>query len=112
MAGMSAASEAIRRPVNGGMNMSLKNATLTAAIERPRASQLSRLPGGDGHGAWSDEDWGSAGPAAFSPSTFGIAAGKDGIGYPIKTTSLGGTKPADLATLKPIARNWQRLLSG
>jgi hypothetical protein len=99
MAGMSAASEAIRRPVNGGMNMSLKNATLTAAMSDQGIPTLLVFPQ-MATGAWSDEDWGSAGPACIFAIDVCIAAGKDGIGYPIKTTSLGGTKPADLANPK------------
>jgi len=51
-------------------------------------------------GAWSDEDWGSAGPACLFDIGVCVAAGKDGIAYPIKTANLGGTTPADLANPK------------
>jgi hypothetical protein len=46
---------------------------------------------------WSDQDLGSAGPACIFPIQVCVVAGKDGIAYPIKTTSLGGTTFADLA---------------
>ena len=38
------------------------------------------------NGAWADEDWGSAGPACIFPLGICVAAGKDGIAYPIKTS--------------------------
>ena len=92
MAGMSAASEAIRRPVNAGMNMSLENATVqVAAAVKSRGVPAVQVFPAMATGAWSDEDWGSAGPACIFPIGICIAAGKDGIGYPIKTASLGGT---------------------
>ena len=40
-------------------------------------------------GAWSDEDWGSAGPACIFSIGVCIATGKDGIAYPIKTAQPG-----------------------
>ena len=51
-------------------------------------------------GPWSDEDFGSAGPACIFPIGVCIASGKDGIAYPIKTANLGGTALADLANPK------------
>ena len=51
-------------------------------------------------GAWSDEDWGSAGPACIFSIGVCIAAGKDGIAYPVKTSALGGTTLNDLANPK------------
>jgi hypothetical protein len=51
-------------------------------------------------GAWSDEDWGSAGPACIFSIGVCIATGKDGIAYPINTDKLGGTTLKDLATPK------------
>jgi hypothetical protein len=101
MAGMSAPSEAIRRPVNAGMNMSLENAQLKVApaVKGRGVPALQVFPA-MATGAWSDEDWGSAGPACIFSIGVCIAAGKDGIGYPIKTASLGGTTLADLANPK------------
>jgi hypothetical protein len=99
MAGMSAASEAIKRPVGGGMSMSLKNARLEAHMNEQGVPALLVFPA-MATGNWSDEDWGSAGPACIFPIGVCIAAGKDGIAYPIKTASLGGTTLADLANPK------------
>jgi hypothetical protein len=100
MAGMSAPSEAIRRPVNGGMNISFENAKtqLAAPVKGrgiPLVQVIPALPT-MAAGAWADEDWGSAGPACIFPIGVCIAAGKDGIAYPIKTANLGGTTLADL----------------
>jgi hypothetical protein len=101
MAGVSAPSEGIRRPVNGGMNMSLENATIQLAPSvRGRGVPMVQVFPAMASGAWSDEDWGSAGPACIFSIGVCIAAGKDGIAYPIKTTTLGGTTLADLANPK------------
>jgi hypothetical protein len=51
-------------------------------------------------GAWTDEDWGSAGPACLFQVGVCIAAGKDGIAYEIKAANMGQTRPADLANPK------------
>jgi len=51
-------------------------------------------------GAWSDEDWGSAGPACIFSLGVCVATGKDGIGYPIKAAQMGGTTVKDLANPK------------
>jgi hypothetical protein len=98
MAGMSAPSEALK-PVGGGMNMSLANAKVVGRMNergRPVALVYPNLA----NGTWSDEDWGSSGPACIFAIGVCIAAGKDGIAYPIKTAHAGGTKPADLANPK------------
>jgi hypothetical protein len=99
VAGMSAPSEAIERPVGGGMNMALENATLKAQMNERGKPVLLVFPQ-MAQGAWADEDWGSAGPACIFPIHVCIAAGKDGIAYPVKTTNLGGTTVADLANPK------------
>jgi hypothetical protein len=101
MAGMSAPSEAIRRPVNAGMNMSMENAKIQVApaVKGRGVPALQVFPA-MATGAWSDEDWGSAGPACIFSIGVCIAAGKDGIGYLIKTASLGGTTLTDLANPK------------
>jgi len=98
LAGMSAPSEALR-PVGGGMSMSLKNAKLVADIG-DQGTPVLRVYPDMAMGAWSDEDWGSAGPACIFPIGVCIAAGKDGIAYPIKTANLGGTTVADLTNAK------------
>jgi hypothetical protein len=96
MAGMSAPSEGLKRPVGGGMSMSLKNAKLVPMISERGVPTLLVFPQ-MASGNWSDEDWGSAGPACIFSIGVCVAAGKDGIAYPIKTASLGGTTVADLA---------------
>jgi hypothetical protein len=98
MAGMSAPSEALK-PVNRGMNLSLKDAKLLATVDDQGKPTLLVYPQ-MAQGAWSDEDWGSAGPACIFAINVCVAAGKDGIAYPIKTTSLGGTTVASLANPK------------
>ena len=95
MAGISAPSEAIRRPVGGGMSMSLKNAKLVTQMNERGVPMLLVFPQ-MASGNWSDEDWGSAGPACLFSLGVCIATGKDGIAYPIKTANLGGTTLADL----------------
>jgi hypothetical protein len=96
VAGVSAPSEAIRRPVNSGMSLSLKNAKLKAMVNDQGVPTLLVFPE-MASGNWSDEDWGSAGPACIFSIGVCVAAGKDGIGYPVKTANLGGTTLADLA---------------
>jgi hypothetical protein len=100
LAGVSAPSEALR-PVNGGMGMKtrLKNAKLVPEINDQGTPIVLVFPK-MATGAWSDEDWGSAGPACIFPIGVCIAAGKDGIGYPVKTSGLGATTLADLANPK------------
>jgi hypothetical protein len=95
IAGMSAPSEALR-PVNRGMSMSLKNAKLVPTVTDRGVPTLLVYPQ-MANGNWSDEDWGSAGPACIFSINVCIAAGKDGIAYPVKTTNLGKTTPKDLA---------------
>jgi hypothetical protein len=95
----SAVSEAVRQPVNGGMNMSLKNAKTKAVVNDRGVPTLLVFPA-IATGNWSDEDWGSGGPACIFKLDVCIAAGKDGIGYPIKTSNLGGTTLKDLGNPK------------
>ena len=99
MAGMSAPSEAIRQPVGGGMNLSMKNARLEARVSDQGAPVLLVYPQ-MATGNWSDEDWGSAAPACIFSIGICVATGKDGIAYPIKTANLGGTTVANLAKPK------------
>jgi hypothetical protein len=98
LAGANAASEAIK-PVGGGMNMALKNAKLVPMINDRGRPTLLVFPD-MASGNWSDEDWGSAGPACIFAIDVCIAAGKDGIAYPIRATAFGGTTPSDLANPK------------
>ena len=99
VAGFSAPSEALQRPVNGGMSVSLKNATLKATLNDQGTPTVLVFPQ-MASGNWSDEDWGSAGPACIFSLGVCIAAGKDGIAYPIKTARPGGTTLKDLANPK------------
>ena len=98
LAGMSAPSEAMK-PVGGGMSIPLKKAKLVPMINDRGKPTLLVYPQ-MATGAWSDEDWGSAGPACIFSIGVCVAAGKDGIAYPVKTAALGGTSPADLANPK------------
>ena len=99
LAGTSAPSDAIK-PVGGGMAMpSLATATLKADIN-DQGTPVVRVYPQMASGAWSDEDWGSAGPACIFAIGVCIASGKDGIAYPIKVDNLGGTTLADLKNPK------------
>jgi hypothetical protein len=98
LAGVSSPSEAIK-PVGGGMSVSLKNAKLVPMVNEQGIPTLLVFPQ-MASGNWSDEDWGSAGPACIFSIEVCVASGKDGIAYPIKTTKLGGTTPADLKNPK------------
>jgi hypothetical protein len=98
LAGVSAPSEAIT-PVGGRMSIALKNAKLVAMVGDQGTRILLVFPQ-MAAGNWSDEDWGSSGPACIFSIGVCVAAGKDGIAYPIKTANLGGTTLADLANPK------------
>jgi hypothetical protein len=98
VAGASAPSEALK-PVGSGMSMSLKQATFKNRLNERGVPVLLVFPK-MATGNWSDEDWGSAGPACIFPLGVCIAAGKDGIAYPIKTAHMGGTTVADLKNPK------------
>jgi hypothetical protein len=96
---VSAPSEAVKRPVNSGMSVPLKNAKLVPMVNDQGVPIILVFPQ-MATGNWSDEDWGSAGPACIFSIGVCIAAGKDGIAYPIKTANLGGTTVKDLANPK------------
>jgi hypothetical protein len=98
LAGVSAPSEAVK-PVGGGMSISMKNAKLVAQVNERGRPVLLVFPD-MATGNWSDEDWGSAGPACIFSINVCIATGKDGIAYPIKTANMGGTTLADLKNPK------------
>ena len=89
LAGHERSREAVK-PVGGGMNMSLKDAKLWRMINDRGTPVLLVFPK-MATGNWSDEDWGSAGPACIFSIGVCVATGKDGIAYPIKTANLGGT---------------------
>jgi len=79
--------------------MSLTNAQVVTGIDA-QGERFMRVVPDMATGAWSDEDWGSAGPACLFAIGVCVASGKDGIAYPIKTANLGGTTPGDLANPK------------
>ena len=95
VAGESAPSE-ILRPVNTGMNARM----LVDAKAKISADGTLLIFPQMATGNWSDEDWGSAGPACIFAIGVCISAGKDGIAYPIHTTNLGGTTVQDLSNAK------------
>jgi hypothetical protein len=103
LAGMSAPSEAMR-PVGSSMQMSMAHPKKMTAQLNDRGVPVVLVYPQMATGNWSDEDWGSAGPACLFPLGVCIATGKDGIAYPIKTAHLGGTTPADLKTPKTNCR--------
>ena len=98
LAGESAPTEALK-PVGSGMAMPLDHATWTRTKDSRGMPIFLAFPK-MATGAWSDEDWGSAGPACIFSLGVCIAAGKDGIAYPIKTAHMGGTTVADLENPK------------
>ena len=98
LAGVSAPTEAARS-VGSRMNVSLKEAKLVPQINERGMPTLLVFPK-MASGNWSDEDWGSAGPACIFAIGICVATGKDGIGYPIRTANLGGTTVADLGNAK------------
>jgi hypothetical protein len=99
VAGESAPSEAVR-PVNAGMNSgAFRNATAKISVDENNNAVVLVFPN-MATGNWSDEDWGSAGPACIFQIGVCVAAGKDGVGYPVKTANMGGTTTGDLANAK------------
>jgi hypothetical protein len=97
--GVSLSSEVLMQSAGGGVNMALKNARLVPEINDQGTPTVLVFPE-MAQGAWSDEDFGSGGPACIFSIGVCIASGKDGIAYPVKTANLGGTTPADLANPK------------
>jgi hypothetical protein len=97
LAGESLPSEEIK-PVGGGMSMNLKGAILKATLNEHGIPTVLVYPPPMASGAWSDEDWGSAGPSCIFAISVCIASGKDGIGYPIATTALGKTTSTTVGT--------------
>jgi hypothetical protein len=82
------------------MNMALGNARVVESKVSSQDTSILLVYPAMAAGAWSGQDLGSAGPACIFSIGVCITAGKDGIAYPIKTESLGGTTLADLANPK------------
>lgn len=95
MSGVNAATSEELRLVNTGMTMPLKGANRKRTVNK-RGEAVTLVYPDLPQGAWSDEDWGSAGPACVFQLNICVAGGKDGIGYPIKTSNMGATTPAEL----------------
>jgi hypothetical protein len=95
-AGVSLPTETMK-PVGGKMSMSMQGATVVGTMNsngQPMAIVYPPDPQSD----WADEDWGSSGPACILAINVCVAAGKDGIGYPISMTHLGSTTAATVGT--------------
>jgi hypothetical protein len=104
VAGASAVTEAVKRPAGGGMSMSLKNARLEPTFNT-RGDPLVLVFPQMASGEWSDQDLASGSPACLFAIDVCIVAGKDGIGYPVRTSKLGGTTVADFADPKANCAN-------
>ena len=98
LAGVSAPSEATMSG-EAEKGMALKDAKLVPMVNA-RGSPILLVFPPIPRGAWADQDWGSAGPACIFSIGVCIAAGKDGIGYPVKTAHFGGTTVQDLKNAK------------
>jgi hypothetical protein len=94
LSGVSAPSEP-PEPVGAAMHMSFKNAQIKSNMNDQNVPMLLVYPQMP-TGVWGDEDWGSAGPACLFALGVCVATGKDGIAYPVKISSMGGTMPNDL----------------
>ena len=110
LAGQSAPSEGVK-PVGSGMNLSLKDATLVANINERGKPVLLVFPK-MASGNWSDEDWGSAGPACIFSIGICVATGKDGIAYPSRRQTPAAPRRETWTTRRRIAQNSRRFRSG
>ncbi len=101
LSGVSAPSEDLARPVNSAMSPSLKNAKIVFAKDTNTGASVPLLfPVKPNDAGWNDEDLGSAGCTLIESDGFLLCAGKDGIGYLVKTGDMGNTMPADFADAK------------
>jgi hypothetical protein len=102
LAGVSAPSEQMRMPVNGMRPLALEGAKEVTNTDEntgkpvklvyPKITAQER--------GFADEDLGSAGGTLIEKYQIYLAAGKDGIGYAVKTANMGNTQPADFANMK------------
>jgi hypothetical protein len=101
LSGVSAPSETIAMPVNGGMSVSLAGSKVVSSID-PKTGVVVPLlyPANPTDEAWNDEDLGSAGCTLVEKYGKLLCSGKDGIGYVLNTANMGNTMPADLADAK------------
>ena len=102
LSGVSAPSEQMKMPVNGMMPRSLKDARTVDSTDentgKPVQLVFPKLQAQNP--AFADEDLGSAGGTLIEQFMVYLAAGKDGIGYPVNASNMGDTKPADFADMK------------
>ena len=95
-AGMAAEDEAAKHPSGATMAMvETPDTLLKTASDRHGRPLLLVYPQKDVP-RWSDADWGSGGPACLFAIDICVAAGKDGIGYPVRASNPGSTTVADL----------------
>ena len=95
LAGVSAPTQAMQEmlmPVNGMQPRALAGARVVGNLVYPRLDPNDA--------AYADEDLGSAGGTLVEPYNTYLAAGKDGIGYPVNSAILGHTQPADFRDAK------------
>ena len=96
LSSVSQPSEAVT-PVGGNMAPSVVKGKLQADVNAQNQIVTRVYPMATG--AWADEDWGSAGPGCIFEINTCVAAGKDGIGYPINSYHLGQTTAATVGTV-------------
>ncbi len=110
LAGESAPSEEMRMPVNGMQPRALAGAKVVMSTDsntgKPVRLVFPKVQAQDQ--AFGDEDLGSAGGTLIEPFMVYLAAGKDGIGYPVNARNMGDTRPADFADMH---RNCKKLAS-
>jgi hypothetical protein len=101
LAGVSAPSQEVAMPVGGGMKISMKNTrSVQSGVDETGRAVTLVYPKDPTDPAWSDEDFGSAGGTLIAQYGVYLAAGKDGIGYPVNSHTLGHTQPADFGNAK------------
>jgi hypothetical protein len=101
LAGVSAPSQEVVMPVGGGMKISMKNTrSVQSGVDETGRAVTLVYPKDPTDPAWSDEDFGSAGGTLIAEYGVYLAAGKDGIGYPVNSHTLGHTQPADFGNAK------------
>jgi hypothetical protein len=101
LAGVSAPSQDVAMPVGGGMKISMKNTrSVKNGVDEMGRPVTLVFPKDRRNPAWSDEDFGSAGGTLITQFGVYLAAGKDGIGYPVNAHNPGHTQPADFGNAK------------
>jgi hypothetical protein len=103
LSGVSLPSEQLK-PVGASMTMPIKNFDLKVGHDERGNPTVNVVVPPMAAGAWSDEDWGSAGPACFFELNVCLATGKDGIAYGIRTSNEGKTAPGEVGTIANCAK--------